>query len=541
MLLADRFREVANEERGAALLAAIGLTAVAAIIAVTVTSTSLYAVGYSTSMRSGVQAQAAAEAGVDFAASSLGIPAAVCQSLYASTTEPVFSVAVSYSTLLTSPGDIDTSWVSGCPTTTAVQRLKLVSTGTASSPGVAGNSSGNTRKVEAIYQYTLTAPPWLTATGASIYSYSQTDSTVNNLTLTQAGNVLPTIQYLSGSVGCTSGSVIKGNVILGSGGASLASGCTINGDLYASGTISLQNSRVNGNVSASTGTYPSVALSNSAIVDGSVFAAGPVKIQGAVGGGIVAGPTGGGSVISNGATVGGSVVVAGTVSNGGAVTGTITQNKTGMVAPTVPYVPGWVDYPYAITDWPGFTETTISGSSCSGSGFTTAITTLLASPTPHVLNAVSCALDFTALSSVQSMKSDLVIIGNSFKLGGNDFESSDPAVDHKLWFIIPDRGVTNNHVPDCPGGGDFKMTNNVDIGVHVAALIYSPCAITNSADVWRGQIYSSSTKTANAFTLNYVPIGIPGVDFFKGTNAGETPTPPIATVGSRTSIRTLAG
>lgn len=541
MFLAARFRRIAKEESGAALLAAIGLTAVAAIIALTVTSSTLYAVGYSTATRSGVQAQAAAEGGIDFAAASLGTAAAGCLAQYASTTAPVFTVNVSYSNLDPSPvPDVDTSWVSGCPTTTAVKRLKLDSIGTADTFGLAGNASGDTRKLSAIYPYTLTALPWLTGTGASIYSFAQTDTTVNNLTITQGGTVLPTIQYLSGSMACTSGSTIKGNVILGSGGASLASGCVIDGDLYASGTINLQNSRVYGKVSASTGTYPSVALSNSAIVDGSVLAAGPVKLQGAVGGSVVAGPTGGASVFSNQTTVGGSVVVAGTVSNSGTVAGTITENNTGMVAPTVPFVPRWVDYPYALTDWQpgGFTEIPLTGSSCSGPGFINAMSTVLASTTPKVLNAGTCNLDLSALSSTQNMNSDLVIIANSFKLSNNNFQSA-TAIDRKLWFIIPDQGTLNNHLPDCPSGGGFTMNNNVTIGSRVAAMIYSPCPVTNSANVWRGQIYSSSTKTSNAFTLNYVPIGIPGVNLSAGTNSSETPLPFIAAIGSRTAIRTL--
>ena len=83
------------------------------------------------------------------------------------------------------------------------------------------------------------------------------------------------------------------------------------------------------------------------------------------------------------------------------------------------------------------------------------------------------------------------------------------------------------------------MNNNVTIDFTVAAMIYSPCPVTNSANVWRGQIYASSTKTSNAFTLNYVPIGIPGVNLFAGTNSSETPAPFIAALGSRSAIRTL--
>jgi cytoskeletal protein CcmA (bactofilin family) len=520
------------------LVAAIGVMAVAAIISLTVTSSTIYAVGYSTASRAGVEAQAAAEGGIDFAAANL---ASSCQPTYANAA-PAFSVAVYWSSLTqASAPAVDTSWVAGCPTSATAQRLKLVSTGSASVKGLAGNSSGNSRKVEADYNYTFAPSPWLTASGAAIYSYNQSDTTVNNLTLTQAGASLPTIQYLTGSMNCTSGSAIKGNVILGGGAAALASGCVIDGDLYASGTINLQNSSVYGNVSASNPTSYSVDLSNTATVDGGVNAAGPVRIQGTVGGSVVAGPAAGASTISNGATIGGSVVVAGTVSSSGRITGTVTQGATGMVAPTVPYVPRWVDYPYSITDWPGFTELSISGASCSGTGLTTALNTVFTASTPYVLNAVSCTVDLSGLPSTQTLNTDVAIVANAFKLSNNDFESTSVSSNRNLWLIIPDRGVTNNHLPDCPTGGGVTMTNRVDIGAKVAAMIYSPCPVLNSADVWRGQIYANSTKTSNAFTLNYVPIGIPGVNLSDGYNNGEAPPPAPGVLGARTSLRTLSG
>jgi cytoskeletal protein CcmA (bactofilin family) len=528
-----------KSERGSALLAAIGVTAVSGIVAVTMTTMSFHAIGYTTSTRAGVQAQAAAEAGIDYAAASLATSA--CQAQYSSATAPRFTVTIASSTLAASPGATDTSWVSGCPTSASVQRVKLVSTGTAGALGVAGNSSGNVRKVEAIYPYVPTPPTWITASGAAIYSYAQSDATINNLTINTSASTPATIQYLSGSASCTSGSTINGNVILGQGGASLASGCTINGDLYASGTIGLQSATVTGNVTAANGTYPSVDLANTATVNGNVYAGGPVRLKGLVGGSVIAGPTAGSSSLSG--SVGGSVVAAGTVSNSGTVTGTITPNKAGIVTPAIPYVPGWVDYPYAASDWTtgGFTELVLTN--CTSSGFTTAMNTVLASTTPYVLNALACTggLDFSALASTTTLKSDLAIIATSFNMSGNDFESSSSSSPHrKLWFITPDRGATNNHVPDCPSGGSFTMGNHVTVGTYVDALIYSPCVITNSANVWQGQIYAAGTKTSNAFTLNYVPIGIPGVNLSTGQVTPPS-LPGTGTLGSRTSIRNITG
>ncbi|TFD17167.1 hypothetical protein [Cryobacterium sp. TMT2-23] len=524
------------------MLVAIGMTAVAAIIAITITSSSLYAVGYTTSTRSGVQAQAASEAGIDYAAAKLAT--AVCQGQYATSVEPVFNVTVLSSTLTASAtGDVDTSWVTGCPTSAAFKRIKLVSSGSANTLGLAGNASGNERRVEAIYPYTPTPPTWITASGAAIYSFSQTDTTINNLDINASGTTPATIQYLSGSASCTSGSTIHGSVILGQGGASLASGCSIDGDLFASGSISLQSATITGNVSSESGTYPAVSLTNSATVQGNVLAGGPVLVQGAVGGNIVAGPAVGVTKITG--SVGGSVIVAGTLNTaGGTVSGVPVTGKSGIVAPVIPFVPGWVDYPYAMADWApgGFTELVMTD--CSDAGFVAAMNTVLTSATPRVLNGLACGssgLDFTKLSSTQTLKSNVAIIANSFNLGGNNFVSSD-TTDKNMWLITPDRGAAGNlilnHLPDCPSGGSFKMANHVTVSTHVNAMIYSPCTITNSADVWQGQIYAQGTKTANAFTLNFVPIGIPGVNLSDGTSSSSS-LPGTGVLGTRTAIRNI--
>jgi hypothetical protein len=213
------------------------------------------------------------------------------------------------------------------------------------------------------------------------------------------------------------------------------------------------------------------------------------------------------------------------------------------VTPAIPYVPGWVDYPYAASDWTtgGFSELVLTN--CTASGFTTAMNTVMASATPYVLNALACAsgVNFSGLGSTLTFHSDTAIISNSFSMSGNDFESSSSSGAHrKLWFITPDRGTTNNHQPDCPSGGSFSMGNHVTVGSYVDGLIYSPCSITNSANEWQGQIYAAGSHTSNAFTLNYVPIGIPGVNL----STGEVTPPSLpgtGTLGSRTSIRNITG
>ncbi len=526
-----------RNERGSAMLGVLGVMGVAGVIAVSITTMSMHALGYTTSTRAGVQAQAAAEAGIDYAAANLAT--AVCQPQYSSTTEPIFTVTISYSNLASSPGDTDTSWVSGCPTSTSAQRLKLISTGTASTPGVAGASSQNVRKVEAIYAYTPNPPPYtITPSGAAIYAYAQLDPTINNTTVIQASTVRPSIQYLSGSATCTSQSTINGDVILGAGALSITSGCVINGDLSASGTVSIQNGEVTGNVNvAGVQSGVSVTLSNSAIIDGNIYAAGPVSSSGKIGGNVVAGPTIGTSSFASGSSVGGSVVSAGTVSAPtGVVKGTVTTNQSGIVTPTIPTVPGWVDYAYSPNDWKtssGAPYALVTMTACDTTTLANSLITLQNSTSPIILDTRVCGAITNLGNYNLTLKSDAVIISNGLSVSGNDIESSD-LTDKRLWFITPDAVIDRQ--PTCPSGSSVTIASHVTVGPHVGALLYTPCTIRNLGDVWRGQMYASSVASSSPFTLNFLPIGIPTVNLSTGQ---IIPPPGTGVLGARMSIRDL--
>jgi len=536
-MLLKRIRTRDFTERGSAIIGVLGVMGVSIVIAVTTTTASLHALGITTSTRASVEAEAAAEAGVDFAASQLAT--SVCQPTYASSTAPLFSVVVSYSNLATSPGTTDSSWVNGCPTSTSAQRIKVISTGTASTLGVAGNSTGNNRRVEAIYPYTPSPPAYtITPSGPATYSYLQQDSTINNLTITQAGTARPSVVYLSGSATCTSGSQITGDVVLGGGGLAVTSGCTINGDLSTSGVVSIQSGEVTGNVNAAdvqSGT--SVTLATPGIIDGNIFAAGPVSIAGKVGGNVVAGPITGTSTFSNKSSVGGSVVSAGTViASAGSIKGTITQNKAGIVTPTVPFAPQWVDYPYSPNDWVApsgslFSVTTMT--SCTSTALSTALATLAGSVTPRILDTRVCGsvTDFTGYN--MTLTGDSVILANGINFRSNNIQASS-APDKRLWIIIPDNVADRQ--PTCPTGSSANIGNSVVIGPHVASMIYSPCAISNGGDTWTGQMYSSSIGTSTNFVLNFSQIGLPTVNLSTGQYLAPTGT---GVLGDRISIRDL--
>ncbi len=510
-------------ERGSAFVAVLGIMGLASLVTMTVSGLSIGALNYTDTTRSGVQAQSAAESGIAVAAAALA--ASNCQPSFSSSTDPVYSVDVFFATSST-PG----TWYAGCPTTTDADQIRFLSTGTA------GTIS---KKVEALYNFTPNPPSYvITPSGPAIYAYAQTDTTVSNLTLNQASTTRPTIQYFSGSATCTAGTTINGDVILGSGAASVTSGCTINGDLWASSTVDVQSGTVTGNVNAAgvvSGT--SVSLSSSAVVGGSIFAAGPVSIAGTTGANIVAGPTDGLSTFSTQSEVGGSLVAAGSASyRVGNIAGTVTTNQSGIVIPVTPAVPGWVDYAYSAGDWitsTGAPYSVLALTSCDSTTLANALNTVQTSLTPIILDTRGCSTppDFRGYNL--TLNSDTVIVANAFTLGSNDIQSSD-TTEKRLWIIIPD--TTADSQPTCPTNGYAKIVNHVTVGDEVGAMIYSPCSIANSGDVWRGQLYASSVQSSSAFTLNYLPIGLPTVNLSTGTHAAPAGT---GVLGTRISIRDL--
>lgn len=535
-ILQSRLVVAGSRETGAALIGVLGIMGVSSAVAVTSTSVSLHAVGFTTSTRAGVQAEAAATAGIDFSAAQLA--KSTCQPTYSNLTSPIFSVKISYSTLATSPGDVDNSWVTGCPTNANAARLRLISTGFASTFGVAGQSSQDVRRVEAVYPYTPTpASSSILPSGAALYAYAQVDPTINNLTLTQGSTTKPSIQYLSGSVTCTSQSVIKGDLILGNGSASVTSGCTIDGDLYATNDVSITSGEVTGNViSHRDNGLGYVNVATPAVVYGDIYASGSVSIAGKVGGSIVAGPGVADSMFYAKSSVGGSFVTAGTFSGAAAsIKGTITTGKTGIVTPAIPSVPRWIDFSFNANEWlisAGTPFATQPLSSCNSTSLATALQTAQNSAVPIIVDTRICGASTDLRNIDLSLKSDMVIVANNFALHSNAITSANSA-SKRLWIIVPDSVMDNT--PTCPSGSS-SIGNSVIVSPLVNAFIYSPCPISNAGDVWRGQMYASSISTSSPFTLSFVPIGLPNVNL----STGEVFSPPgTGVLGDRLTIRDL--
>ena len=193
------FRRLSGEnvERGSALMAVIGVMAVLLIITLTVSSSSLQALTITTSTRAGVQAQAAAEAGIDAALVKLSTGTACPEVLLESVTAPIFTATVVY----LAAGDDEAA----CAEATQV---RIVSTGTALNPGSTGITPRARRTIEAVFAYGATGATSRSTT-AAIYSYSG-GSFVDTLTVTGkvAGQPLPVMYVRTNDLSCEKG---KGN------------------------------------------------------------------------------------------------------------------------------------------------------------------------------------------------------------------------------------------------------------------------------------------------------------------------------------------
>ncbi len=567
-----------RDDSGSTLLAVVGLMAVTAIIGVTVANVSLNALGFTSATRAGIQSQAAAQSGVNVALAALK-STATCTSTYTSTSTPKYSVQLSYATDATLTSS--SVWTNGCPITSA-KFVKIVSTGTATSIGVNRTSSGNTQRIEAIYEYT-TSTTAITATGGASYSYQ--GGNVNNLTLFDGGNLNSDIRIKTGSVTCQSGTKINGSVYLGAGSFSGSGACEVTGSINVSdyvtinsgasvlGSVSARGTNLSGGYAVSvygTGT----STSGGRAIVGSVNAGGAVYIAGKIGGSVTSarqpnGATGGASTITpDGNTlISGNLTAAGVLTSWAArcttgatgwddagnacaikkypsVTGTVAYNQAGLDAPAAPAMAPWVDFNYVASDWTnrGFTVVVWPSTQCQINNYNVTqawVTALNSYTTPTLIDATACSgFDFSQSGALNlSLRTDIAFVSNKFDIGKLTANSNN-TTQRKLWFIVPDKTV--NGVPDCVGDGKIDIKNLTNIGTTVSALAYTPCVISNSAATWSGQMYAKTVNFDTTITLTFKPVGLPNVDFDSGV-VTTTTTSSTSGLGNRVSIRDLTG
>jgi hypothetical protein len=300
-------RRLHNDENGVALAAVLGIFAVAIILSSVILSSITSGLGQTSSTRATVQSQAAADAGIAVAQASLLAGTCVANSngnfASAAGVEPRYSTSIWRARA-------DGSWEQGCPASGA-SSVRILSGGTAASPGANGNTTGDKSTVEAIFA-APTAPTLIQPTGPALYSYSS-NGFEGSGKLQSADGSSANVFVKTGNVNCSGASNMQGDLVV-YGNVELSGSCGVTGSLWATGTVKLSGGvHVGGNVIGSAVTI------NSGSVGGTVWSPGTTSLSPAtVGGGVVAGPL----TFSDG-SVAGSVWSTGAVSVGAKVGGNV--------------------------------------------------------------------------------------------------------------------------------------------------------------------------------------------------------------------------
>jgi len=533
-----------RDDRGSALMAVLGVMAVAMIVSVAVASATLSSLGFTGATRAGVQAQSAAEAGIDDAEAKLAKYACNPAS-YRSLVEPVFSVEVF------TQDSGNPTWVLRCPSA-ATTSIKLKSTGTATATGIGGNKTGDKRVVEAIYLPAVSSA--ISDSGPAVYAYSATGFGGSGTLLSVNGSK-PSVLLRHDDVKCDGGGFVTGDLVAADGTITIGGSCSVSGSVWASKKVIIDGGSitVGGNVTSRwAGTGDSMLLTG-VRVKGDAWAAGPLKVTW---GTVVDGRATAPSLDLAGGNIKGEAWSAGaaTFAGGAEIDGHLTAKSTnssssakggakivaagpgaGPAAGPTPSVPNWVDFKYEKAAWAGFNEATITGA-CDFTSLKNAAATLGSGP--GIINALGCtnALSIGG-SDILTLGNDLAIVAKGFNLGGGGGFTA--AAERDLWLITPD--TVADAQPSCPGPapavGPFTVDGGFTLASNVHVMIYSPCKVNISSGInWFGQVYSGSTTIDGAAKLNYTPVGLPGVNLSDGTV-----TAPVSSggLGDRTSIRDL--
>lgn len=533
-----------SSDRGSTMLAVLGLTAVTAVVSLTVVASTVNGLGFTSSTRAGVQARAAAEAGIDQAVADIQ---GSCVSTFASTTDPIFTYDLAYSILSTTP-----TWVAGCPTNAATL-VRVRSTGSAANPGVAGADAGDERTVEAIY---ANVPLFVEVpqVDPAVYAHTMEGVFKNFVLNSSTDDISADVHIKNGNVVCENGATIDGDVVLANGYVDL-NRCDVLGTIHASQYVDITGTGtvVTGDVIA----MGEALLSGNAVrlisgigeVRGNVYSSGNVRIGDLVKGNVGLSGTSANSVtIDSSGRVEGNVVSSGAATVNGTVNGTVSTNFSGLNALTAPRVPEWTDVPYPSSAWDGYTVVPWSGNCSIGNthAFWTSLATLTSVSGNLVVDARSCGaagLDFQNNIRDLTMNANISFIAWKFNIDKLTVKSNTPTATRYLWFMVPD--YTADEQPTCPSpvvaatpAGTITLTNEADIQSTIAVMAYTPCKIISDRNNWRGQLYGGTMQFLQQAQLTYVPVGVPGVDF-------DSSLPPIldnndSKLGSRVSIRELA-
>lgn len=206
-----------RNERGSSLIAVIGIMAVFVIISVTIVGSTMSTLSATTSARAGMQAQAAAEAGIDTNLAILALDA--CAAPVNSFVKPKFTVDLSYF-------DSDGSSTESCA---GAQKIRIKALGIADDFSIAANSATNSRSVEATYRLVST-PTSVVNSAPAIYSWKVFDAVNSGVV---SADLRPAIQVMYEGFKCSGGHTIDANIFVFDGSVDVSAKCVVSGTVKA--------------------------------------------------------------------------------------------------------------------------------------------------------------------------------------------------------------------------------------------------------------------------------------------------------------------
>ena len=320
--------DAAGRDEGAALVAVLGIMMVMAILTATVTSMTLFNSEHTVETRSGVRAQAAADAGLDRVLSQLEGKSFAQLSTVCSQTLTVDTVPVEVTTryALTSGGSVV------CPTAAQGPYVSgLTVTATARVAPVIGSEPVERSTVIDL----LPTPPQMGLDHAIFGESSLTITNDADINESSAGASDAHV-YTNGGLNCMTQAGIQGEVYAAQGDVVLWDNCKIASDVWARGKVTMKsNTLVDGDVYAASdaATWSVLLENNNARVNGSILTNGGVSITDGshqVTGSVFART--GQIALYNGADIGGSAYARGNISlRNGSVIGRDALSLTGSI------------------------------------------------------------------------------------------------------------------------------------------------------------------------------------------------------------------
>lgn len=450
----------------------------------------------SNTTRSGIQAQAAAEAGV---------AAVRAASNPCASPAPQSASGVVYQTAVT------------CNLAASQPTATIKSTGSA--------SNGTTAIVEAVINLTVT-----TTGGGTVPLYTAQNMTLNgnaDIRAVSSSN-LPNLYVDGRDFTCDGSASIAGSVYVNGGGATIGGSCVIKGDVKATGNVSVGGG---GKIEGAIESQGNVELSGwSGIHAAKVMALGNVTLEGSA-----QSPTvnAGKAITMSGqtrvdvATYGTTVSLSGSASIG-------SQSKASVTVPLPPVAPPFPEMSKAqiLAAHPALSWTRVTWSGNCAIGGTHAMKTLIQGATQRlVIDATACSEVSFESNSTITIPVDVTFISQAFDLGTYNLESSSSTV-RTLRFMVPAE-------QSCANGAGTIATNNFKFSSTrpLLALAYSKCGVSlsnGSNAYWPGTVMTKNFTGTPLMDFSPVPLDPTSTG---GGGSGGTTTITAGSIVSQRNVR----